>query len=149
VTDSTRQQLNIPAPPSAVLQVIADIGAYPEWIDDVKEVEILQHDDAGNVTRAAFKASGFGRSISYTLVYDWSAAPDEVQWSQESSDVTSRLDGSYELDEVAGTTDVTYRLGVDLKVPLPSFLKRRAESKIVATALEQLKTETLRRQRSA
>jgi len=34
---------------------------------------------------------------------------------------------------------VTYRLDVELAVPLPGFVKRRAESKIMTTALNELK----------
>jgi len=36
-------------------------------------------------------------------------------------------------------TRVTYHLAVDLVVPLPGFVKRRAESKIVHTALRELR----------
>jgi hypothetical protein len=35
---------------------------------------------------------------------------------------------------------VTYHLEVDLLVPLPGFVKRRAESRIVSAALRSLRT---------
>ena len=38
-----------------------------------------------------------------------------------------------------GETEITYRLVVDLKVPLPGFVKRRAEGRIMGTALRELK----------
>ena len=38
-----------------------------------------------------------------------------------------------------GATEITYRLVVDLKVPLPGFVKRRAEGRIMGTALRELK----------
>ena len=38
-----------------------------------------------------------------------------------------------------GGTEITYRLSVDLVVPIPGFVKRRAESKIMATALRELR----------
>jgi len=34
---------------------------------------------------------------------------------------------------------VSYQLAVELAVPLPGFLKRRAESRIMHTALDELK----------
>ena len=38
-----------------------------------------------------------------------------------------------------GGTEIAYRLVVDLKVPLPGFVKRRAEGRIMGTALKELK----------
>ena len=37
------------------------------------------------------------------------------------------------------STEVTYTLDVELRVPLPGFIKRRAQSRIMHTALEELK----------
>jgi hypothetical protein len=54
-----------------------------------------------------------------------------------------RLDGRYELLPVVGDpdrTEVVYELTVELVVPLPGFVKRRAESKIMHNALRELKT---------
>src|SRR3546814_15729042 len=53
-----------------------------------------------------------------------------------------RLDGSYVLTPVTGDGDrtlVTYHLDVEVVVPLPGFVKRRAESKIIHTALRELR----------
>ena len=41
-------------------------------------------------------------------------------------------------------TRVTYDLVVDLSIPLPGLLKRRATSKIMGTALKELKKEVER-----
>ena len=49
------------------------------------------------------------------------------------------LDGAYEFTERDGGTDITYHLRVDLAVPLPAFVKRRAEARIVGTALRELR----------
>jgi hypothetical protein len=54
-------------------------------------------------------------------------------------DLTRRYDGAY-IFEVAGEeTQVTYQLTVALKAPLPGFVKRRAESRLVGGALKELK----------
>jgi hypothetical protein len=49
------------------------------------------------------------------------------------------LDGSYTFEAQGGGTLVTYHLEVDLIVPIPGFVKRRAEGKIMGTALRELK----------
>jgi hypothetical protein len=48
-------------------------------------------------------------------------------------------EGSYELAETGGSTEVTYRLAVDLKVPMLGMFKRKAEKMIMDTALKGLK----------
>ncbi len=99
-----------------------------------------QRDDDGRPVQVTFRAAAFGRSTSYTLRYDYSDAPSRLSWEQVRGDVTRKLDGSYEItpgDD--GSADVTYRLVVDLKVPLPVFVKRRAEGRITHTALKELK----------
>jgi hypothetical protein len=63
-----------------------------------------------------------------------------LAWVQAAGDLTARLDGDYKFSESAnGGTDVTYNLLVELKVPLPSFVKQRAAARIIATALRELK----------
>jgi hypothetical protein len=47
--------------------------------------------------------------------------------------------GSYTLKEVGGGTEATYRLTVELKVPMLGMFKRKAEKVIIDTALKGLK----------
>ena len=47
---------------------------------------------------------------------------------------------SYDFVEADRGTDVTYHLRVDLIIPLPGFVKRRAEARIMSTALTELRS---------
>jgi hypothetical protein len=82
-----------------------------------------------------------GHSARYVLRYDYGDAPLRMAWVLEQGDIIRRLDGEYVFEPLdgAGGTEVTYKLVVELAVPLPGFIKRRAESKIVTTALDELK----------
>ncbi|MHB8431380.1 MAG: SRPBCC family protein, partial [Acidimicrobiales bacterium] len=72
--------------------------------------------------------------------YDYSQAPGVLSWVQTDGDITAKLDGSYVfVPDGSGGTEVTYRLDVEMKVPLPGFIKMRAQSRIMATALRELK----------
>jgi len=112
------------------------------WAHDLKAVSVLEEDDEGRGVLVAFRAAAMGRSTSYTLRYDYERAPDVLAWRLVQGDITRKLDGSYELRAVDGDadrTEVTYHLEVDLLVPLPGFVKRRAEARIVHSALRQLR----------
>ncbi len=59
---------------------------------------------------------------------------------QTRGDITSKLDGRYEFaPEDNGGTEVIYHLEVEMKVPLPGFIKMRAQSRIMSIALRELK----------
>lgn len=139
MSDSVHEHTTIEAPPDAVLAVLLDVETYPDWARNLKEATVLTRDGAGRAHEVRFRAAGMGYSSSYTLAYDHST-PNRLAWVLVEGDHTRRLDGSYQLsDRGDGTTEVDYELAVDLKVPLPGFIKRRTEHKITHTALRELK----------
>jgi ribosome-associated toxin RatA of RatAB toxin-antitoxin module len=119
--------------------ILVDFERYPEWAADIKAVSVGERDAEGRPARVTFRAAAFGRSTSYTLAYDYSRAPKQLSWVQVDGDITRRLDGEYTLDPAGDDTEVVYHLTVELKVPLPGFVKRRAEGRIMGTALKELK----------
>ncbi len=122
------------------LEVALDVERYPEWAADIKEVEVLDRDDHGRARRVRFRAAAFGRSTTYTLVYDHAGAPELLSWKLDEGDLTRVLDGWYTFEPVdGGDTEVTYHLVAELLMPVPGFVKRRAEGRIMHTALKELK----------
>lgn len=140
MTDQTTQRMVVQATPERVYATIVDFERYAEWAADLKSVTVHDRDDEGRGTRVTFRAAAFGRSASYTLRYDYSGAPEKIAWQQSAGDITSRIDGTYVLEPTGdGATVVTYDLTVDLRIPIPGFIKRRAEGRIIHTALADLK----------
>lgn len=122
------------------IAVATDFAAYPEWADGLEAVEISETDDQGRAIRVQYSVAGLGRKAQYELRYDYSQVPDQLSWTMVEGDVTRRLDGAYKFkpsQDVVGGTDITYDLTVDLAVPLPGFVKRRVEAKILSAALER------------
>lgn len=138
MADRVTEQTTINASPERVRAVLLDFPSYPEWAKDLKSVEVLETDteDRGSLVR--YRAAGMGRSTTYTLRYDHSD-PARVAWKQTTGDVTRKLDGHYALREVGSGTEVTYELEVALILPLPGFVKRRTQGRIMHTALDELK----------
>ena len=135
--------MTVPASVDACFAVATDLESYPDWVGEITDVDVEARDAGGTPLRARFEATGLGRASSYTLDYDLSQAPRRLAWTMVDGDLTSRLEGAY-LFEPAPTssddhpaTDVTYELIVDLAVPLPGYVKRRAEDKIVESALRR------------
>ena len=143
MADQTTQHMVVGASPQRTWEVLTDFEGYPAWAHDLKSAKIVERDGEGRARDVAFRAAAMGRSTSYTLRYDYTQAPNVLAWKLLRGDITRKLDGSYDLALVEGDpgrTDVTYHLEVDLLVPLPGFVKRRAESRLLTTALRHLRS---------
>lgn len=139
MTDQATERTTIAAPLEHVMAVTLDFERYPEWARDVKSVQVVERDEEGRGLRVAYRAAAMGHSARYVLRYEYE--PNVVAWVLEEADILRRLDGEYAFEPMGdgATTGVVYRLVAELAVPLPGFIKRRAESKIMTTALDELR----------
>ena len=139
MAEKTAQTIYIDADPSTVMNVIADIGSYPEWVSEYKEAEVLEADDEGypKVARMVLDTAMLKDTLVFS--YDWPADRGSVRWSLVSSSLLRSLDGAYRLSPKGSGTDVTYELTVDLAMPMIGLLKRKAERRLTDTALKDLK----------
>lgn len=134
--EATRGEVIVAAVPEAVMAVIADLPAYPDWSPGIRGVEVLES-HGGLPSRARFTVESGPLRDTYVLAYSWTER--SVSWHLESATLLSAMTGSYDLDPVTGGTRVTYRLQVGLSVPMLPMMRRRAERTIVDTALRGLK----------
>lgn len=143
MADSTTSRVEIAAPPEAVLDVIADFAAYPEWTGEMKEVTVLTEDEDGWADQVRFVLDAGPIKDTYVLDYDWDveeSGAGSVTWHLVEASMIKTLDGAYTLVDLGnGSTEVTYDLTVDVKIPMLGMLKRKAEKTIVDTALKGLK----------
>ena len=140
--DKARETVVINAPVQACFDTLVDFERYPEWAGDLKQAEVVERGHDGRAAVVEFRAAAMGRSTTYRLRYDYTDAPNRLAWVLESGDLERELDGAYQLHESAGDpsrTEVVYELSVDLVLPIPGFVKRRAEARIIKTALTDLK----------
>ncbi len=141
MADRTESSIVIAAEPAEVLDVIADFEAYPDWAGAVKSAEVLAEDDGGWAERVRFSLDAGAIKDTYTLAYTWDVDEDgtgTVSWTLVEAGVLRTMDGAYVLSAVDEGTDVTYRLAVDLRIPMLGMLKRKAEKAIIDTALTEL-----------
>ncbi|MGH9082691.1 MAG: SRPBCC family protein [Acidimicrobiales bacterium] len=140
MAEQATEHTSVSVPPEQCFAVVTDIERYPAWAADIKQVAVEARDAEGRPTVATFRAAAFGRSTSYTLEYDYADAPHALAWRLTRGDITTKLDGRYVFDPAGGGgTDITYHLEVELRVPIPGFVKMRAASRIMSTALRELK----------
>jgi ribosome-associated toxin RatA of RatAB toxin-antitoxin module len=127
------------ASPTEVMAVVADFDAYPDWVGNLEDVRVLARDKRGRGTRVAFRLRTPVLTAAYTLAYRYAARDAGVSWTYVEGTLED-LSGSYTLEPTDDdTTLVTYRLDVELGMPLPGLVKRQAAKQIVRSALSDLK----------
>lgn len=140
MADQANERIRIEAPAVRCWEVASDFERYPEWARDVKQAKIVATDAEGRGTRVEYRAAALGKSIRYVLEYDFTDAPNGFSWRLVEAEMLRRLDGSYRFEaESDNSTRVHYELAVELSVPLPGLVKRRASSLIMGNALRELK----------
>ncbi len=140
MAERTEGSIEIEGTPKEILSAIADFESYPNWVDGIRSAEVRARDDRGRGTEVAFEFSAMGFGARYTLAYDYASDDTGVRWTtSEASGAVRDVEGEYVLEPLNGDTEVTYRLAVEVAVPVPGFLKRRADRQAIATALEGLK----------
>jgi len=139
MAEQTMSTIVVNARPEDVMAVIADFDAYPQWAQGVKKAEVVESGSDGRAEQVYFELDAAPIKDQYTLSYDWDD-DRAVRWSLVEGKMLKSMDGAYELDDRGdGTTEVTYRLAVDISIPMIGMLKRKAEKVIIDTALKGLK----------
>jgi ribosome-associated toxin RatA of RatAB toxin-antitoxin module len=140
MSERTESSIVINAPADRVMQVIADVLAYPEWSDGVRSVEILTTYEDLKPADVVFVVDAGAIKDTYQLEYDWTDDNRTVTWTLTSGEMLKAMDGAYRLaDNGDGTTTVVYQLAVDVSIPMIGMIRRKAEKVIVDTALKGLK----------
>jgi ribosome-associated toxin RatA of RatAB toxin-antitoxin module len=139
MAEQTSSSIVIDADPSSVMAVIADFAAYPEWVQGVKKVDVVAEAADGRAEQVYFELDASPIKDQYTLAYDWDG-DRAVRWNLVEGRMLQAMDGAYELEDRGdGSTEVTYRLAVDISIPMIGMLKRKAEKVIIDNALKGLK----------
>lgn len=138
MAEQTQSSIVIDAPAQRVMEVIADLHSYPEWAG-VKATEVLQRFPDGRPREVRMVIDSGPIKDTYTIEYQWHG-DEKVTWQLTESEVLRDLDGTYQvLDRGDGTSEVSYRLVVDLMIPVIGSIKRKAEKAVVDAALRGLK----------
>ncbi len=141
MAEEAHERISVAASPGRCWDIATDYERYPEWARDVKSVAVLERDPDGRASLVEYRVAGLGRSIRYVLAYDYGAAPQAFSWQLVDGDILRRLDGRYGFEQDGSGTRVTYDLAVEVAIPMPGLIKRRAAGMIVGTALRELKKE--------
>jgi uncharacterized membrane protein len=141
MADTSTQSIVIDASPERVAAVVADFPRYPEWAEAVKSVDVLEEYEDGYASQVKFVIDAGPVSDEYTLQYEYTEDRSRIEWHLVApSKMQKEQVGSYDIAANGdGTSTVTYTLSVELAIGMLGMFKRKAEKRIMDTALRELK----------
>lgn len=139
MAEQTTSSIVIEAEAADIMGVIADFPAYPEWAKGVTTADVVAEFPDGRAEQVYFELDVSPIRDEYTLEYVWNGH-HMVTWTLVHGKMLRSLDGAYLLRELGdGRTEVTYRLSLDVSIPLIGMLKRKGEKILIDAALKGLK----------
>jgi uncharacterized membrane protein len=140
MSDKSTSTVTIQSTASEIQEVLSNLSAYPTWSTTIKSVNVITTDDQGRATQVQVSVDAGALKDKPTLNYDWSKAPNRLEFSLEDADLLTEMSGAYIIkDNGDDTTDVTYELTVGLSMPVPAVMRQKAEKSTIDLTLKQLK----------
>jgi uncharacterized membrane protein len=140
MSELSTSSITIDAPVEDVRAILFDLASYPKWSAAIKSAEVKATDSQGRATSVKVSIDAGMMKDRVLLNYDWSAAPERLEFSLEDADLLTAMNGAYITKAIdADTTSVTYELGVEVSMPIPAMMRTKAEKATIDQALAQLK----------
>jgi ribosome-associated toxin RatA of RatAB toxin-antitoxin module len=139
---SDSREVTIEATPAEILDVIADVESTPTWSPQYQSAEVLEAYDNGRPRRVKMKIKTAGISDEQVVDYTW--AGDIVSWTLVSAGQLKAQDASYTLTPDGDKTKVKFDITIDLSIPLPGFVLKRAMKGAMETATDGLRKQVLK-----
>src|SRR5262245_13513358 len=141
--------VEINAPIKTCFDAITDYETFPKWQSAVVDTEVLDWDDQGLGKRVRLFVDAKVRKVDYTLDYRYDE-PERIEWDFVEGNGINDADGHYLFEDLGGDhTRATYKLGLEVGIPLPGPVARRAHRSTLKASVEDLKREAERRAASA
>ncbi|MEZ0340503.1 SRPBCC family protein [Mycobacterium sp. pV006] len=136
------REVVIEATPEQILDVIADVESTPSWSPQYQQAEVLERFDDGRPKKVKMKVKAAGLTDEQVLEYTW--GPNSVTWTLVSAGQLKAQDAGYTLTPEGDATRVRFDMALDLSVPMPGFVLKRALKGGMETATDGLRKQVLK-----
>jgi uncharacterized membrane protein len=141
--------VEIEAPIETCFEAITDYETFPSWQRAVVDTEVLDWDKQGRGKRVHLFVDAKVRKVDYTLDYRYDQ-PGRIEWDFVEGNGINDADGHYLFEDLGdGRSRATYKLGLEVGIPLPGPVARRAHKSTLKASVEDLKREAERRAASS
>lgn len=136
------REVVIEATPGEILHVIADVESAPSWSSQYQSAEVLDTYADGRPKKVKMKVKAAGITDEQTVEYTW--GDNTAGWTLLKAGQMRSQEATYTLTPQGEKTKVRFDLEVDLSVPLPGFVVKRAIKGAMETATDGLRKQVLK-----
>ncbi|ORA28275.1 SRPBCC family protein [Mycobacterium aquaticum] len=129
------------ASPEAIMDVLADVDALPTWSSVHRHVEIVDRYPDGKPHHVRATMRLLGITDKEMLEYHW--GDNWMVWDAEENLQQRGQHVEYNLTPEMDQTRVRFDITVDVSVPLPDFIVRRAKKLVLYVALDRLRQRVM------
>ncbi|OBC16427.1 cyclase [Mycobacterium sp. 852013-50091_SCH5140682] len=129
------------APVEAIMDVLADVDALPTWSSVHRHVEIVDRYPDGKPHHVRATMRLLGITDKEMLEYHW--GDTWMVWDAEENLQQRGQHVEYNLTPEIDKTRVRFDITVDVSVPLPEFIVRRAKKLVLYVALDRLRQRVM------
>lgn len=125
--------VEVGASAEAIMAIVADFEAYPQWNEEVKGCWILARYDDGRPSQLRLDTSVQGMDGTYIQAVYY-PGENQIQTVMQQGDLFSKQEQRFAVVAMGPTSLLTVDLDVDLSMPVPAMMVK----KVVNDALEHL-----------
>ncbi|BBZ31029.1 cyclase [Mycolicibacterium madagascariense] len=125
--------VEVQAAADAILAIVADFEAYPQWNEEVKGVWILHRYDDGRPSQLRLDATVNGYDITYIQAIYY-PGDNQIQTVMQQGDLFAKQEQLFSVVAMGSTSLLTVDLDVEVTLPVPKPMVK----KMVNDALEHL-----------
>ena len=126
--------VEVDATAAAILAIVADFEAYPQWNDEVRGVYILARYDDGRPSQLRIDTEIQGNQGTYIQAVYY-PGPGQIQTVMQQGDLFSKQNQVFSVVEMGPASLLTVDLDVEVSIPgVPALMVK----KIVNDALDHL-----------
>lgn len=142
---TVNSEITVNAPIETVYAIARDIERFPEFMEDVESVEILEQTEERQVSRWSSIIKEFNRTIKWTEVDYWDDEAKTCRWEQTEGDFSS-YEGTWEFiansdNETVAKLEIDYEYNVPLIGALIKAIVKKKMQANVESMLAAIKAE--------
>lgn len=127
------QTIEVGADASAILGIVSDFEAYPQWNDEVKAVYILARYNDGRPSQLRVDTEIAGNAGTYIQAVYY-PSPMQIQTVMQQGELFSKQEQLFSVVEIGASSLLTVDLDVETTFPMPNVMMK----KVINDALEHL-----------
>lgn len=125
--------VEVAADEAAILGIVADFEAYPQWNEEVEGCWVLARYDDGRPSQLRLDTAIQGNKGTYIQAVYY-PAPGQIQTVMQQGDHFTKQEQLFSVVGMGPTSLLTVDMDVELSLPVPQMMVR----KVVNDALEHL-----------